>query len=216
MPCCDNFVIADTIESAGPWASSGPKRAVAPQCKLLTQRRRQSMTRAKVAAQEFELLSVSEQLNHLVWIHGTSVQVQNANAISTLVRQGSGTRIEGQEGTSITLHFALPTPMFVSERRLSIRSVILDFITRELASVTAVQVWDGRVRIASFEGLSLSGEHRFEKFEIEGHPSFSRGINVSVQVGFAENGGVSTLIDFISVGAEFVTKSGGLIETVGT
>lgn len=170
------------------------------------------MIEAKAAAQDIVL--ESEQLNHLVWIHGTSVQVQNPDAIADLVRQGSGTRIEGLENTSFTVHFALPTPMFVSERRLSIRSVILDFITREGASVTAVHVFDGRRPIASFEGLNLPGEHRFERFEIEGHPSFNRGINVSVDVGIGVNGDASPLVEFISAGGEFVTKSGVLVETV--
>lgn len=175
------------------------------------------MTKAKVATKKIELELVSGQLNHLVWIHGTNVQVQNSDFISTLVRQGSGTRIEGRKGMSGTVHFALPTPMFVSEGRLSIRSVVLDFISGRGASVTAVHVWDGRRRIASFEGLSLYGEHRFEKFEIEGHPSFSWGINVSVDVVFmVDAGGAALLIDFISAGGEFVRKSGDLVETVRT
>lgn len=173
------------------------------------------MTKAKAAIRELEL--VSEQLNHLVWIHGTNVQVQNSDFISTLVRQGPGTRIEGEGGKSGTVHFAIPTPMFVSEGRLSIRSVILDFISGRDARVTAVHVWDGRLRIASFEGLSLYGEHRFEKFEIEGHPSFSWGINVSVDLDFIQRPeGMSPLIEFISAGGEFVRKSGALVETAGT
>jgi hypothetical protein len=56
------------------------------------------MTKAKAATKKIELELVSEQLNHLVWIHGTNVQVQNSDFISTLVRQGSGTRIEGRKG----------------------------------------------------------------------------------------------------------------------
>jgi hypothetical protein len=158
-----------------------------------------------------ELKSVSEKLNQLIWIHGTSGQVQDPEGVFSLVRLGSGTRILGKEGRGITMHFALPTPMFVSENRLSIRSVFLDFATKELAKVTAVHVWDGPNRIASFENLNLSGEHRFEKFEIEGHPGFSRGINVSVEIAFAVNHGTSSIIEFMSAGGEFISKSGVVV-----
>lgn len=175
------------------------------------------MTKLDKAAHEVELILESERFSRLIWIHGTSVQVQDPDAISTLVRLGSGTRIDAQHRRPITVHFALPTPMFISESRLSIRSVILDFITMGFTIVTAVHVWDGRVRIASFEGLGLSGEHRLEQFEIEGHPSVSRGINVSVEVDFrVDVDGGPSFVDFISAGGDFVTKSGGLVKAVSS
>lgn len=73
----------------------------------------------------------------------------------------------------------------------------------------------GGTRIASFDGLNLSGDHPYEKFEFSdgGSLDFQRGIGVSVKALLFEDSTEGSTPEmpsatFRSAGAEFVVKPG--------
>jgi hypothetical protein len=154
----------------------------------------------------------SEELHHLMWIHGTSLHVENPDRLFSSIR-GFGTRISSSDVTGRIdwVHFAIPTPHIVSDKRLSIRSVFLNFKTVGTGRVDAVHVYNGPFLIAIHNNLNLSGEHFFAKFDVEGHPAVQSGIGVSVGVKFSLNNQTNA-IDFRAAGAEFTFKTGVVIE----
>jgi hypothetical protein len=134
-----------------------------------------------------------------MWTHGHSVQVQDASW--AVLRTGNAGRI-ARTGTAGWCHFAIPTPVIVTDRRLTIGSVLLRFFTGDQTSIDAVHIWDGDIRIAIHEPLNLRGRDRVERFDVPNTPEVRWGIGLSVHISF----GVDTpgaWIDFNSAGADF-------------
>ena len=73
-------------------------------------------------------------LVHAMWTHGTAIQVEFTDQITGIVRRGFHARIDARPGTN-WFHFAVPTPVIVSDRRLRIDSVMLKFRTGDQATV---------------------------------------------------------------------------------
>src|SRR4051794_13996880 len=101
-----------------------------------------------------------------MWTHGHAVNVENRAWV--VQRTGNAGRIAATgEGWC---HFAVPTPVIVADRRLRLDSVLLRFFTGDQASITAVHVWDGDTRVATHDGLNLTGSGRVERFSVPGQP----------------------------------------------
>ena len=126
---------------------------------------------------------LAEALTSAMWTHGTSVAVQTPCA-AQVTRLGFYTRVDGSGGISCWFHFAIPTTVILSDRRLQIDRVMLNFSTNG-ARVTSVHVYDGPTRIAMNDNLNLSGDHGFEPFYVPGRPQVNWGIGVSVLVQFS-------------------------------
>ena len=156
----------------------------------------------------------SEQFDHLICTHGTSGHIEFPNRLQSFRRSSTGLHIVGREGRNNKIHFAIPTTLLSSNVRLSIHSVILDFTATSGAFVNTVQILDGKRQIAKLDNLNMSGEHRFEIFEVPKHPSLNRGVGVSVHVGFPIDGERRT-IDFVSACANFVVKTGRVVIATG-
>lgn len=145
-------------------------------------------------------------LTHAMWIHGTSVQVEWEDRIASIQRSGFHTHIECKPGTYNWFHFAIPTPVIVSDKRLRLDSVMLIFQTAGAdVTVQQVHVHDGRKvpLIAIHDGLSLSGDHPFERFSVPGQPEVLWGIDVAVLVG----AGVESMghwVEFSAAGGDFI------------
>ena len=159
-----------------------------------------------------ELEPIAEQLHHVAWVHGTSLHLEAPESVEAVARGGGTTvRFEGAASDEAWVHFAIPSIAFISNVHLAIRAVILDFTTTENAHVDTVDVWDGGAKIASFDGLNLSGTHPFEKldFSRDASPGFQRGIGVSVKVRFHASIDINKEhAIFRSAGAEYVVKTG--------
>ena len=139
----------------------------------------------------------------MMWIHGTSLHLQHTDRASVLTRSGSGTRIAASGVDTNWVHFAVPTTVVASGSHLAIRSVVLDFETEPGTIVSAVHVYDGPGAIATHDE-DITGNHRFWELDVPKNPRVSRGIGISVKVGFGPDGG---WVDFRAAGAEFITRT---------
>jgi hypothetical protein len=149
-----------------------------------------------------KLFFFRDTLIHAVWIHGCSVDVELPDQLSAMRRMGFYSLCEGKPNSSNWFHFAIPTPVIVDSRRLRLDSVMLIFATDPDVAVTNVHIWDGNNRLKAYDGLSLSGNHPFERFDVL-DVAVRYGICVSVGVRF---GGASQphRIAFVSAGGDFI------------
>ncbi len=155
--------------------------------------------------------AATEPIAQAMWTHGTSAHIEDPKSTKQVKQLGWGTEIYACCSFN-WIHFAIPTPVFVSDRRLRIRNVMLRFATLTVpgykwASVEAVHVWDGNSRIARYDNLGLSGDHPFESFEVPVHPSVQWGIGVSVQVLFSSVLAGDTAypwVRFVAAGGDFI------------
>lgn len=143
-----------------------------------------------------------------IWMHGTNMQVEYPNRLTSVRATGPFARIEGARGQNTWLHFPLPTPALVDGVRMQIERTYVSFRTRDHAKVHEVIVYDGESRIAEHMNLDLRGDHLDAKFDVPGKPEINKGINITLGVSFDENAPDvrSMQIEIIGVGLEY---SGG-------
>ena len=153
---------------------------------------------------------MSQTINHAMWTHGTSVQIEYLQNVRNTFRRGWGTVIEGNHSfpnIGNWFHFAIPTPVIVSDRRLRIRQAMLVFKTGgDGVFVKSVHVWDSNNRIAAQDNLNLAGDHPFERFEVPNTPEVRFGIGISVGVVFSQGDPDRPnpiTIEFNSAGVDF-------------
>jgi hypothetical protein len=144
------------------------------------------------------------RLAHAMWIHGTSSHEQYPERLKTSRRVGLYALYEGKPGTHNWFHFAIPTPVIVNGRRLRLDSVMLTFLTTPDVWVTNVHIYDGHRRIESYDGLSLTRSHWFERWDVL-NKRVSRGVGISVGVRFGTDEARRYLIGFVSAGADFIS-----------
>ena len=141
-------------------------------------------------------------LAHAMWIHGTSVHEEYPDRLSHIQRMGFYAFYEGKPKTHNWFHFAIPTPVIVDNRRLRLDSVMLRLLTDPDVKVTAVHIYDGSVKIESYDGLSLSGNLWFERFDVlNKYVHFGIGVSVGVKFGGKKQ---PHRIGFISAGGDFM------------
>src|SRR5215471_11423503 len=68
----------------------------------------------------------AEALTSEMWTHGTSVAVQTppTACAGQVVRQGAYTQVTGSGGITCWFHFAVPTTVILSDRRVQIDRVM--------------------------------------------------------------------------------------------
>ncbi|NEP85950.1 MAG: S8/S53 family peptidase [Okeania sp. SIO2C2] len=135
------------------------------------------------------LLGGPFKLAHASWTHGTSVEVEYPERLKSFRKLGFYTLVEGKPGTTNWFHYAIPTPVIVNGKRLKLESVMVRFLTQADATVTNVHIYDDNRKIEAFNGLSLTGNHWFERFDV---------LNLLVRYGIG-----------VSLGVKFGTKSSG-------
>jgi len=137
------------------------------------------------------------------WIHGNTGRVERQEFTHKITPFGFGLEVQST-GPMNWVHYGIPTPVIVNEKRLKILRVMLVFDTPNTYSrVQNVHVWDGSVRLANIDGLSLSGHHPFESFPIPGTPSVQFGITVSIGFALTTFEFGPQKFGFISTGADF-------------
>ncbi len=138
------------------------------------------------------------------WTHGTSVQVELPDSLESVRRMGFFTRIVGKPGTTNWLHFAIPTPVIVDDRRLTYGPCMLRFVTGGAAAVVRdVHLYDGEVRVAAHDGVNLSGSQAFTRFGVAHAPKVLWGVGISIGVTFGQGTAAQRTMDFISAGCDF-------------
>jgi len=128
-------------------------------------------------------------LAHAMWTHGTSVHEEFSDRFKYKYKKGFYTIYEGKLGTSNWFHFAID-------------SVILMFLTDPDVRVTSVHIYDGPTKIASYDGLSITGRRLFERFDVVNRlVRFGIGISIGVKFGKENH---SHRIAFVSAGGDFI------------
>ena len=144
-------------------------------------------------------------LAHAMWTHGHSLQVEYPQR-GTVERKGFSAKYirEVVEGAGFNwLHFAIPTPVIVSDKRLKVGSVMIRFKSSHgQAYVNAIHVYDGEKKIAEKNKLKLYPKQwHVERFDLPTTPQVKWGVGISVLVSF---GGDDRVIEFSAAGCDFI------------
>ena len=140
-------------------------------------------------------------------VHGTSMQAEYPDRLTSVRHIGPFARIEGSPGQNTWLHFPVPTPAVSGERRPRAGAVLLNFRTRTSdAWVHEVIVYDGAATVAEYRDLHLSGEHPSERFEVSGSHEVQWALNITVGVQFSPDATnvQSMTMEFVAAGIEFI------------
>lgn len=139
------------------------------------------------------------------WIHGTSVQAEYPERLTQMRRAGFYSYITGKANTSNWFHFAIPSPVIQSGKRLKIAAAILRCRTLSKKTIIKhVHIYDGYVRIASHNNINLTGDHWFAKFGVAHKPNIYWGLGISVGVEFKSGSANERRIDFVSAGCDLI------------
>jgi hypothetical protein len=134
------------------------------------------------------------------WTNGVDVALET-NSWSAL-RQGFGTIVRPSPGnTSGWVHFAIPTPVILSNVRVKAGQALVRFTTGPQGSIGAFHVYDGEKNIAQQNGLNLTGTLQFATQQL-GRPEVLWGTGISLLVNF--NGtGPGAWVQLIAAGIDF-------------
>ena len=140
------------------------------------------------------------------WVHGSSMQIEYPNRVTSVRHTGPFVRIEGAEGQNTWVHFPIPTPAVVNGTRMKVGAALLSFRTRANATVNEVIVYDGDKRIAEHLDINLTDEHLDARFDVPGNPEVNYGINITLGVTFGSKATDvrSMQIEIIGAGIEFI------------
>ena len=150
------------------------------------------------------------------WVHGVSVQAEREGNFAFKERHGYAAifKTHGVEW----FHFAVPTLVMFDGNHSFVKKVFVLYKTGGTARITAIHVYDAGKKIASFEELSLTGDHSnnvdaWNSWMMPKAPTgptsthvMSFGLGISVRVDF----GAPTTCDvpeiwFTAAGADFET-----------
>lgn len=139
------------------------------------------------------------------WVHGTSMQVEYPNRVTSVRPTGPFVRIEGSKGQNTWVHFPIPTPAVMDGVKSSVGAALISFRTRSHAKVHEIIVYDGEERIAEHMDLNMEGDHLDSRFDVPGAPEVKQGINITVGVQFSSDAPDvrSMQIEIIGAGIEF-------------
>lgn len=120
------------------------------------------------------------------------------------LRQGGGVTWRGKGGTSNWFHISVPTPVIDDDVRVRLERVFVLFSIDRWAQVQSVHVFDGPYRIATFDGLGISGNHSGNidpnnNWAISGAPEVRWGIGITVGMEFGQEANLY----FSGAGADF-------------
>jgi C1A family cysteine protease len=146
----------------------------------------------------------TSKLAQAMWIHGHSIQIESPEAIARLWKAGFYAEVEGKPGTNNWLHFAIPSKVIVKDRRLRVGSVMLLLETLSAGAIVRdVHIYDGDTKIAQHNGVNVTGNAGFVRFDVPTHPPVKWGIGISVGVTF-KSGSASRVMRFKSAGCDFI------------
>ena len=140
------------------------------------------------------------------WVHGSSMQIEYPDRVTSVRHTGPFVRIQGAEGQNTWVHFPIPTPAVVNGTRMKVDTALLSFRTRGKATVHEVIVYDGEKRIAEHIGLDLKDDHLEARFDVPDSPEVNQGINITLGVLFGTKvpDTRSMQIEILGAGVEFL------------
>ncbi|MDP5183870.1 hypothetical protein QOZ88_14625 [Blastococcus sp. BMG 814] len=155
-------------------------------------------------------------LSHVTWTHGHAVAVEHPDRVRRTWLAGFYARIEADAGTTLWIHYAIPTPVIVPDGgRLNPTAVRVRFRTYYDSWIEKVHVYDGERRIAAHEPGGTAEEPlgwssstwASRRLTIPGSPEALSGIGVSLNLnyGLQAEGEEDPMhrIEIAAVGCEF-------------
>ncbi len=151
---------------------------------------------------------IAMSLEQAMWVHGHSMQIEYPERLDLLKRMGYYIQVKGKPFTTNWFHFAIPTPVIVSGKRLCVGSVMIRFRVGPGASLNSVHIYDGETKIAAHDGLDLSPQGGFAspRFDVPTHPPIRWGLGISLGVGFGDSANLPAnklLVEVSSAGCDF-------------
>ncbi len=142
----------------------------------------------------------------ILWAHGSSMQLEYPNRVTSVCHTGPFARVEGSPGQNTWVHLPVPTPTVVNGVGVRIGAALVSFRTRANARVHEVIVYDGDRRIAEHMDLDLQCDHLDARFEAPDIPEAGKGINVTLGLSFTDNApdARSMQVEVIGAGIEFL------------
>ena len=144
-------------------------------------------------------------IDHALWVHGLSAEIEYPDLINSKIQKGYSVSIQGKPSTSNWLHFAVPTPEIVDDRRMRPQSVLFRYKKSGGGSIAAVHLYDGETKITSDDNPAESvGDEGWNRIRVKvkkGVNGVHWGIGISIKLTFDSNGGK---VDFDSAGCDFV------------
>lgn len=126
-------------------------------------------------------------LTRAMWTHGHAIRIEHPDRLSSVWRAGFFVRLIGKPTQNVWVHYAIPTPVIVTDNRLSADSVMIRYRTvpENDAWIDAVHAYDGERKIASHDDLSQqSADWSFSRYGIPNTPEVRWGIGISINIRF--------------------------------
>jgi hypothetical protein len=142
------------------------------------------------------------------WIHGHSLSLED-HSWSVTKRGFTATVTTSLTSRSGWIHFAIPTPVIVNDKRLKFGQALILFRTGSKATIDTVLVYDGETVVGNFPNLGLRSITAVSKnWPIPGNKQAYWGSGITVKVIFGDDVGPDTTgawVDFISVGIDYAS-----------
>lgn len=124
---------------------------------------------------------------HAMWTHGHSVTIEQFGSIQAVNYLGFIAELVGKPNHYVWVHYAIPTPVIVSDKRLKADKVLIRYRTEpgDNTHVTNVHVYDAEKQIGAFGGLGPSTAFVTSESNIDHKPEVFWGIGVSIRIQFS-------------------------------
>jgi len=156
---------------------------------------------AEVVPGSHKIVKMSGPLVHAAWVHGVGLILEDKSWSAD--NAGWGNVIyPSNTSRSGWVHFAIPTPVIVEDRRLTPTQVGLRVATGSKATITQIVAHDGEKQIAAFTGLKLTGSLNTYYYQIPSPPQVLWGTEISVLVTFSDRSS-DAWAEFVSAGIDF-------------
>ena len=144
-----------------------------------------------------------------LWSHGSNMQIEYENRITSVRHTGPFVRIEGQSGQNTWGHFPITNPTNIDNSKYNLTKVYVSFRTREYGIINQILIYDGENIIYDTNDLSLNGDNLEYELILDKPAPISKGINLVLGFFFLfiRRKTRSTQIEVIGVGIDLETNS---------
>lgn len=141
-------------------------------------------------------------ISHAMWTHGHNLQVEFPQNGTVEHKGFSAKYISSGAGKPNWLHFAIPTPVLVNDKRLKVGSVLIRFRCGTGGVIKAIHVYDAENKIAGKDNLNLNfTEWHLERVDVPADPLILWSLGISILVDFGAN---ERWVEFSAAGCDFL------------
>lgn len=141
-------------------------------------------------------------LAHAMWTHGHSVQVEYPGKGTVELKGFSSKYMSSGAALPNWLHFAIPTPVIINDKRVRVGSVLIRLRTGGGGVVKAIHVYDGEKKLTEKNNLNLKPKQwDVPRVDVSGTPEVMWGVGISILVDFSAD---DRWVEFSAVGCDFL------------